>query len=1430
MKNAISIGMTLLFLLLIAWGGWRFYHRYLCPMRIAIVAPGDSGWVMYREAAEGTHYAVHRYLGDDIATAPFDQYDVLIMGGMGWLPTDAEVANIEKAAARGTAVYVGAATQKRTQDLNNIPEEIRKKFVAYLQAGGAENARNGFKFLARELKGHAVEVADPVERPSQGYFHLDETLYETVEEFEASLDAKYPNLPENAPRIVLFGAFINVYDALEREPVDEIVRQLTTRGCRVYCMMGMRDRLERIEACRPDAAILFPMGRMAGNNEAPPFLERLNIPCFDAIQILEAGADWKTEPVGMSGMYMNQTIVMPELDGVIEPTAVAIMAKNDDGLTVRRPIRERVEMLARRINRWITLKRKPNADKKIAIVYYKGPGDAPLVAGGMETIDSLYNVLCRMKADGYDLGEEFPGSSAELFELIRKKGRVIGQWAQGGWEEYLEEGDPELVPAGDYARWLQHDLPEPNRRAIVATWGDVPGKQMTVQRDGKPYLVVTRVKLGNIVLMPQPSTAIITDTETAARLAKETPSSSGNTPSRTAGPPGESAGKASSENIAVKRGEGVITDEMSAVHGTDQSPPHFYLGAYLWIRHGFQADALMHFGTHGSLEFTKGKSGVLSDECWPTILTGDLPHIYPYIVSNIGEALIAKRRSSAVTVSHLMPPFTKSELYGDLLELDRKIYDYQSVEGETLKQELLRSITDLVRKNDMFKEIGYRENPPGDALLTAADFERLHEYLEHLEDTNITDGLHVIDRPWTDEQILETTIAMLGDRGPERIEKIRAAGKIADLPTEKQEALKRFAADVLAGKIVSEKKEEPANSTESQTMPSMPPRGAGSGHPGGMPPGAAPAGMGGPPNGMTGMGAMMGMGGMNAEPKKTAAPEDPFEDLIAAVKTHAEDLKNSLTIESQRIMTALGGGYIPPSSGGDVISNPAAAPTGRNIGSINIEQTPSEEAYRVGMKLTDDILADYKATHAPDAWPRRVALTVWGGDYIQTRGVLVAQAFYLMGLRLRRDSRGIVFDVEVIPSEELGRPRIDILMHTSVQFRDAAISRIELVDKAVSMVAALPEEKFPNYVRENSHHAEAMLKQQGHSASKAREYSTARIFGSSYIGDAGPAVSTTVDRSEADEAGLVADRFLANRGAVYRGSKEWGIPVKGLMESQLHGTELVLQARASNSWGPLGLDHVYQFNTISLAVREKTGTDPTMWFSDLRNPNRPKAQTAVQAIREEARTEFWNPKYITGQMREGAGAAAGMTETIRNLRGWTVVQPSAIDQSIWDEMFNVYIDDKHELGMKEYFEAKNPAALQDMTAIMLDTIRKGLWKPDAEVVKQLAELHVEMVEKHGARCSRDTCGDAKLHAFLGDLLPEAAMNDYRDAISQVLETRATAPREEVEGMRLEEKIELLTNRDRDEKYSAPLFICLIFIGMLATVVLGFTGRFLTRRC
>ena len=414
---------------------------------------------------------------------------------------------------------------------------------------------------------------------------------------------------------------------------------------------------------------------------------------------------------------------------------------------------------------------------------------------------------------------------------------------------------------------------------------------------------------------------------------------------------------------------------------------------------------------------------------------------------------------------------------------------------------------------------------------------------------------------------------------------------------------------------------------------------------------------------------------------------------------------------------------------------------------------------------------------------------------------------YLIGVRPLRNSRGSVYDVELIPAEELGRPRIDVLVQTSGQFRDAAASRITLLDKAIAMVAGLPDESVPNFVRDGATETEQELKRLGLAPKEARELSTARIFGSAANQSYGTGIMGLVEKGDKwEDEGQIADRYMRNMGGIYRDGKTWGTYKEGLLGAAMQGTELVIQPRSSNTWGPLSLDHVYEFmGGMTASIRNKTGNDPAGYFSDLRTRGRPQVTTTVAAIREEARTTLWNPKYLQGMQREGPAAAADLTETVRNMYGWNVMQPSAIDQRMWDETYQVFIEDKHQLAMRAYFEQKNPYALQDMTSVMMEAARKGYWSPSEDVLQNLARMHAELVAKFGAACSYETCGNRKLQEFLhgkltapGSEVAADVLDSYAASLSAVLESAQPIP--DVEGIELEEKTEQVQN---DEPISQP---------------------------
>ncbi len=1357
------------------------YHKYLRPFRIAAVRFSDTEWAQWEAAARQTPYSLRRFEWEQFDAMPLTNYNLVVIRAMGLNMTDEQMARIEAARQQGTHFLVILPTNDRSRQQTSLSDAQQKTAEAYLKHGGEKNLLALLHYTARELGGREVEVPALIEQPLSGFFHLGDAVFPTLEEYDAHLNQLSPELPADAPRIAMVGTFLNPRDTFNRAHVDHILSSLEARGARVYPIFGMQDVLQHLEEVKPDLAIVFPHGRLQMGDQAPRLLTQLDCPVVSALALLTDEATWLADEQGMAGNFLSQSITTPELDGAIEPIAVSSIEPNERGIRVRSVISDRIERRVALAMNWLKLRRKPNAQKKVVIVYYKAPGLAALAASGLEVVPSLFHTLQRLQAEGYDLGDTLPETPQQLGALIQTKGKTLGQWAIGSYEQFLSEAEPEFIPAEDYAKWFRQTLSERRQKETLDLWGPVPGKQMVTERDDKPYLVVSRIRFGNVIIMPQPTVGSGAENE----------------------------------------------DQVASIHGTNQAVPHFYLGAYLWARYGFQADAIVHFGTHGSLEFTYGKSACLSRDCWPDILIGDVPHIYPYVINNVGEAVIAKRRSNAVIVSHLTPPFSEASLYGELTTLHAKIHDWEESDDLQMREELRRTLTEKVCQLHLAADLEVDGDQLTSRLLDDSELDQLHNYIHQLEDASITEGLHVIGRPYTQSQILTTVAQMLGVQAAETIQAAIGIQKSPDQREYQSELVNSLVAAVLGGTLSEfdffepqvlaglRATEERAKSKQRKDTPAEPVESATR-----VPEMELPSGFDAnafwPAEGVTRIRQL-------ADPKL----QQRFLQVLDDMRTYADALQQSPQRELDQFVTALRGGYVAPSSGGDAVVNPAAVPTGRNLFGIDAEQMPSEEAWRVGCRLADDILARQLANTGH--YPQQVAFSLWGGEFIRGKGTSMAQVLYLLGVRPVRNSRGAVYDVELIPSEELGRPRIDVLVQTSGQFRDIAGSRITLMDKAVQLVSVLGDETHPNFVRDGTQETELRLKQQGMAPKEAREFATARIFGATNNGSYGTNIMGLVEKGDTwENEQQVADRYLENMGGIYRDGEHWGTYRPGLLEAQLQGTEVVVQPRSSNTWGPLSLDHVYEFmGGITLAVRAKTGIDPIGYFNDLRTPGGAQATASVTAIREEARTTIWNPKFIRGMQNEGASAAASLTESIRNMYGWNVMQPSAVSQDMWDETYSVMIDDKHNLDMREYFQQKNPYALQNMTAIMLETARKGYWTPSADVLQNLATVHTQLIEQFGAGCSYETCGNRQLHEFIkgtlmapgSEVAPEA-LAAYQASLNQVLQSSQPLP--DVEGITMDEHVEKPVEATAAQPGESTLWLAtMLLFGTMGLLTVGY---------
>ena len=523
------------------------------------------------------------------------------------------------------------------------------------------------------------------------------------------------------------------------------------------------------------------------------------------------------------------------------------------------------------------------------------------------------------------------------------------------------------------------------------------------------------------------------------------------------------------------------------------------------------------------------------------------------------------------------------------------------------------------------------------------------------------------------------------------------------------------------------------------------------------------------------------------------APEKPKFDPIQSALRVRRELIASTQYELDSIVNAFSGGYLVPSPGGDPVGNPDTVPTGRNLYGIDPERTPTKESYAVGKKLGEALIAaKLKST---GKYPEKVAFTLWGGEFIRSKGTNIGEIFFLLGVEPVWDSRGRVQDVRLIPDEVLRRPRIDVLVQTSGQFRGAATSRMRLIDKAVKLASTAPKGQYDNFVQKGSETVIRELIAGGMSPEQAKSLADARIFGG-VNGNFGTGVTGMVQSGDKwEDSKVIADLYLNNMGALYT-EDHWGESIPGVFKAAMQNTDTVVQPRSSNSWGPLSLDHVYEFmGGMNLAVKNVTGKEPDTYFNDLRTPGRARIQEAGEAAMVEARSTVLNPKYLKEMMKEGPGGAGTFAEVLRNSYGWKVMKPDMLKDHLFDEYKAVFVDDKYNLDMKKYFESKNPYALQEITAVMMETARKGLWKTDAATLRQLAELHAELVKIHGAACSGFVCNNAKLKEFIDAKLSDArAKQSYNDEIRKV-RTPSAAPAssqdkksEQVEGMKLKEQV------------------------------------------
>lgn len=718
--------------------------------------------------------------------------------------------------------------------------------------------------------------------------------------------------------------------------------------------------------------------------------------------------------------------------------------------------------------------------------------------------------------------------------------------------------------------------------------------------------------------------------------------------------------------VFVQPGFGFEDDPMRLLFSTDATPNHGFAAFYAYLRHTWKADSVLHFGTHGALEFMPGKQVGLTCSCWPDRLIGDMPNIYAYCANNPSEGLIAKRRGYATLVSYLSPPIEAAGLYKEFVALKETMDGYRNEPSRSAAY-----VPAIVEKAKLLKLLAedFIETD-----FTSDTFQKLYRDLLELEYSLIPTGLHVMDNGADEREMLETLRILADFPNAERrlasltaLVRQRFGGKRHDTHA----SLEAFSQQI---EIERQAKQFVADAIMEMNGKRSPKAGA------------------------------------TLLAKTTGASREDYEAHFEFLYDIGEKLRDNRELDA--LLHALDGGFIAPVSGGDLVRSPEVLPTGRNLHAIDPYRMPTYAATREGQADVGRLLDRYRAEHG--ALPESVALVLWGTDNLKSGGVGIAQALWLLGAKAVADEMGRIGGIELVPLEQLGRPRIDVVLTLSGIFRDILPQQMRLLDKAVRMAAKADEPAEMNFVR--AHVVEQMA------TGVSFDEASMRIF-SNAPGSYGANVNHLVDSSNWEDDGEIAQTFLARKGFAYVENGDF-IESRHGYERALQTVSLTFQNVDSTEMNITDIDHYFEYlGGVTNAVKQlrEDGQQPTVMLADSTG-SEAKIRTLDETVRLEARTKLLNPKWYEGMLKHGYGGVHQIEQHVSNTFGWSATC-KAVDDWVYDGVAQTYVLDER---MRERLQKLNPASLSKLTRRLLEANGRGLWKTDDQTLEQLRDAYAQM--------------------------------------------------------------------------------------------------------
>ncbi|ERH52439.1 cobaltochelatase subunit CobN [Ectopseudomonas chengduensis] len=1151
------------------------------------------------------------------------------------------VERLVELGARGAMVIMVPGDDKPDPELNalgNVAEEDSQRLWQYLRQGGLDNACQLFRCIGNRWLGRDDPWQEPQPLPRVGLYHSQCS--------PATLAAWQAQWQPDAPVVALL-FYRNHVQSANTAFVDTFCQHLFGQGLNPLpiAVASLKEPtcLEQVQAWLDDtdaALIINTTGFALSNPEAPQArVFRRDIPVLQAICSLDNHTQWQASTQGLGSRDLAMHVVLPELDGRLIGTAISFKGlawrseRSQSDVVCYQAHESGMAYVAELARNWCQLAIKSNDQKRIGLILANYPTrDGRIGNGvGLDTPAAALNILQALQQQGYPV-DNLPSSGTELVHSLL-----------GGVTNDLDGLDSrpcaQSLALDDYLGFF-HSLPEQNQQAVRERWGEPQNDPMF--RSGRMMVAGLRFGLSFVGIQPA---------------------------------------------------RGYQLDPAAVYHDPDLVPPHGYIAFYAWLRTAFAADALIHVGKHGNLEWLPGKSVGLSEGCWPQALIGPLPNVYPFIVNDPGEGAQAKRRTQAVIIDHLMPPLTRAESYGPLRDLERLADEYYDASQLDLRRavELRGEILAKVREASLDRELGLQLNDDADSWLPQLD-----AYLCDLKESQIRDGLHVFGESPAGQLRRDTLLALLriprGDGQGANASLLRALARGLELGLDpldcdmgqswqglRPQALQ--AVDNSLWRSVGDTRER----LELLALRLIEQRLAGE--------------------------------RSEAFGAEVALILDGLAEHIAPLLDACGDA------EMGGLLAALEGRFVPAGpSGAPSRGRLDVLPTGRNFFTVDVRHLPTPTAWRLGVQAADRLLERHLQDEGDHL--RQLGLSVWGTATMRTGGDDIAQALALMGVRpVWQPGSQRVERFEVLPLEQLGRPRVDVTLRVSGFFRDAFSNLIRLFDDAVQSVIELDEPEDMNPLSARVWRESLALKDGGLDEAEARRQAGWRVFGAK-PGAYGAGVQNAIEERLWQSRADLAEVYL-NWGGYAYGSGAEGAPARQRFVERLEQMQAVLHNQDNREHDILDSNDYYQFQGGMLAAVETLrGLKVASYFGDNSQPDTPRIRSLKEELNRVVRARAANPKWIEGMKRHGYKGAFELAATIDYLFAFDATS-ELVDDHQYALLTDAYLLDKE---TRDFIQQHNPGALNDILERLLEAQQRGLWENPGPYREALENLLLDSEE------------------------------------------------------------------------------------------------------